>query len=295
MNPEIRTSEAIKMLSRAYNKFGGVAPDMAPDYNGIQAWIWVPSLYSAIEQGLKFLVRSHTGDSGWGHRLSNLYDSLSDKHRDQLNNAYEKYIELHDYIPYKTLKPFLDRLDVGPPGKGKSQKDQDGYTTWRYFLLDGFPKEEKIQPRVSIGAMLEVAVFIGFILEDEFISEGGEIESVYVFGRLYSDLHSEMFHLANSGEGVEKFKATYLLINRLITNYIDQVINFLRPGEDRESHPYFPYERISEDQYLLKICQFMRGRDRENYHQYMMKVRNGKLHIPNHKFVLSYPVKDAQK
>ena len=197
---------------------GGVAPDLAPDYEGIQGWIWVPSAYSAIEQGLKLLIQSHTGDRGWGHRLGRLYEKLNCKHKILLDRTYEGYVELHSYIPHRTLKPFLDQLDVGARGDGGKQ---DGYTTWRYFLLEGFPEDRKRQPRVSIGGMLEVARGIRYILEDEFIGEKDEIEYPNVTGRLWLALHQEMFEMANrlmEGRGGKERFSGHILWNQSSDN-----------------------------------------------------------------------------
>ncbi len=277
----MRTAEAISALSKMYNKSGGVAPDMAPDYEGIQGWVWVPSAYSAIEQGLKLLIQFHTGKSGWGHRLSRLYEKLSEKHKETLDRTYEGYVELHSYIPLRTLKPFLDQLDVGARGDGGRQ---GGYTTWRYFLLEGFPEDSARQPKVSIGAMLEVARGIRYILEDEFIRLKDEVEYPNVTRRLCRALHEEMFEMANTlmeGQGGRKdrFQSIYSGISRLITENVEYAIRFLHPGNS-------PHPGISRDQIpgeLRKICKFMRGYDRENFFQYLVKVQEGRLEIPNYR------------
>ena len=282
-----RTSEAIEMLFSMYNKSGGIAPDLAPDYEGIQLWIWVPSSYSAIEQGLKLLIHARSGDPGWGHRLSDLYDNLHDSHRKILDEAYESYVQLHSYIPHKTLKPFLNLLDIGPPKK-RGKGDQDGYTTWRYFLLDGFPKEEENQPKVSVGAMQEVARAIRYILEDEVISEKDEIDPPNITARLYKALHEEMFDMANQfyseNQGdADAFQSKYSGIHDLIVSHIEYVIRFLHPG--KFPHPViFREEQVPDE--LRRICKFLRGYDRENFFQYLSKVRDGTMNIPNHKFTI---------
>ena len=282
-DPAARTSEAIEMLSSMYNKSGGINPDCVSDYEGIQLWIWVPSSYSAIEQGLKLFIHARSGDPGWGHRLSDLYDDLHDEHREILDKAYGSYVQLHSYIPIQDLKSFLDLLDVGPPKK-KGKGDQDGYTTWRYFLIDGFPKKEENQPRVSIGAMLEVAWAIRYILEKEIILEQDEIDPPNIIPRLYEVLHNKMFDMANqlySGD-VDSFQKKYSGIHDLIIRHIGYIVQSLHPGESPH-HPVPFFEEQVPDE-LREICKFMRKYDRENFLQYFMKVHEGKLHVPNHTF-----------
>ena len=151
--PAARTTEAIGFLEQVYNKSGGVFPDKLSEYEGIQAWIWVPSAYSAIEQGMKLFIKSHKGNQIWGHRLSELYEKLCDKHRRLLDYAYEKYVELHSYIPHRNLKPFLDQLDVGSRSDGKK-------TRWDIphggiFFSMGFQKISQSSRRLVLAQCLK--------------------------------------------------------------------------------------------------------------------------------------------
>ena len=288
--PAWRISDAIGLLEEAYNRSRGVVPDGAPDYEGVQAWMWVPSLYSAIEQGFKLLIQVGGERPAYGHRLGDLYRKLSSAYRKDFDDAYAGYIELHDGIPYPTLEPFLSRLDVG--ARGEDGKDQDGYTTWRYLLLEGFPKNEDRQPRVSIGAMLEIARAIAHILR-QLIADQDQGRFQPVIPRLEMALDGEMREIADGyclrpeieaaihedgQEYLGHFQTSYSNTHSLINRNIGAIVEFLSPLAKHGD----PLMERTED--LTRVCEFMRGSDRENYLHYCSKVREGKLSIPHRKF-----------
>ncbi len=276
----------LERFARSYNKSGGIVPDAAPHYDAIQAWIWVPSMYSSIEQGMKLLIKNHTGSHpGDGHRLSKLYKHLSDRHKEILDKTYKAFLKLHSYIPHPDLQSFLHQIDIGVRYENEEkEKDQDGYTTWRYFLLEGFPEDQGKMPKVSIAAMLEIARGIGYILENGLVSKKNEIESPYVIGRIYGDLHGEMFVMANDAGSIDHVQARYYKIRNLLIDNIRFVLRYLSPGDIR-NHPYFP-STLNIDKDLLRICKFMRNLDRENYYQYFTNVSSGTFHLPCSKFYL---------
>ena len=290
LRPAYRISDAIELLEKAYNRSGGVVPDPAPDYEGVQAWMWVPSLYSAIEQGFKLLIQVGGMKPAYGHRLGDLYRRLSSAHKRDFDDAFAGYIELHDGIPYRAIEPFLGRVDVG--ARGEDGRDQDGYTTWRYLLLEGFPKNEAKQPRVSIGAMLEIARAIGHILR-QLINNQDQGRFQTVIPRLDMALDGEMRQIADRDcqrpeieEAIHEdgqdflghFQTSYSNTHSLIIRNIGVIIEFLslsiRHGE--------PFGELTEN--LKRVCEFMKGSDRENYLRYCSKVREGKLSIPHRKF-----------
>ena len=292
-----RFCDALNLLEEAYNRSGGVVPDLAPDYEAVQAWLWVPSLYSAIEQGLKWLIRYGGEKPDNTHRLSGLYDEVSWDYKWHLEGAYIGYVELHEGISgCPTLKPFLDRLDVGIRGDGK---EQDGYTTWRYLLLEGFPRDEDRQPRVSIGAMLEVGRAVRHILY-HFILAAGEqggfqpgkvAEFQTLIPRLHRALDGEMREIAdrycqrpeievavrgNSETWRHHFQASYSATLSQINRDIVFIIEYLSPSIEVERW------EVRED--LKRICEAMRDLDRENFLQYCVMVKKGKLTIPSVQF-----------
>lgn len=283
-----RIFDAVGLLEGAYNRSGGIVPDLAPDYEAVQRWLWVPSLYSVIEQGLKWLIQSSGEKPENVHRLSGLYDKVDCAHKRHLDEAYRGYVELHDGIPYSTLKPFLDRLDVG--ARGEMGRDQDGYTTWRYLLLEGFPKDEDRQPRVSIGAMLEVARAIRHIL-NHFLLDKDVTKFPTLIPRLHAALDEEMRGVADrycqrpeievAGRGSSEtwrhhFQASYSATLSQINRDIAFIIECLSPSIEVERW------EVRED--LKRICEAMRDFDRENFLQYCVMVKKGRLTIPSVQF-----------
>ena len=82
--PARRIAHAVDRLSSLYNMSGGVVPELAREFEGIQLWMWVPSLYSVIEQGMKLLIRSRQKVPRRNHRLRELYDKLHPTDREYL-------------------------------------------------------------------------------------------------------------------------------------------------------------------------------------------------------------------
>ena len=157
-----RLCSAIDMIEDSWNRSDGIQRDIDREYEGIQAWIWVPNLYQLIEQSFKLLLRHKKQKSYRHHRLGTLYRHLDSEHRTILSDTYNGYRELYDYLPDDDLNSFLERADRG---KGR----EAGYTTWRYMLLEGFPSKENETPTIHIGAMLEVSIAARDIMRREII------------------------------------------------------------------------------------------------------------------------------
>ena len=288
-DPALRIAKAIELISKSCNSTGGVQRDLLAEYEAIQGWIWLPSLYSVIEQGLKLIVQSYGTAHGRGHRLTKAYDNLKSKHKEHLRNAYKAYVSLHDYIPHKKIRDFLNQIDTGPDVGGKLQ---DGYTAWRYFLLDGFPKKASDQPRNSVGAMLEIATAIRCILEDEFIRSKRSASPTNVIGRLHNALHRRMFRMATdycsdasiqekvvSGkeELIDHFQHGYSNLYQILTENVDYVIQFLSRSVIGPGFTPAGGE-------LGRLSEFMKGYDREGFLQFAIKVKEGERSFPNHTF-----------
>ena len=127
-----------------------IQQDMFAEVDAIIAWSVVTCSYSGIEQTLKCLLqmqdnyvdktRQNCGDRH--HHIGKLFEKLTDKEKSVLRASFGVYQSLHDYIPKETADDFLYAID-------------EGYETWRYFLLDGSQKD-KWPPTTHPGAMLEI-------------------------------------------------------------------------------------------------------------------------------------------
>ena len=293
--PAVRIAKATELIARSYNSTGGVKRDMVAEYEAIQAWIWVPSLYSLIEQGMKLLTQSYGTTHGGGHRLTKAFFNLNKNHGGHLTSAYKAYVNLHDYIPIATIEEFLEQIDSGSYVK---KKYQDGYTAWRYVLLDGFPAETSDQPKTSIGAMLEIATAIRYILEDEFIRGEPLAKSANVTVRLWFALHNKFIRIAQvhcskpevqariQGEGrlEEDTQHSYLQSHDILVQHMDYVIDYLQGLVGSLYRPMHAGGILDE------LCEFMKSLDRENFLQYAIRVKQGGRAFPNSKIL---PARDG--
>ena len=141
------------MIGDSWNKSAGIQHDLDPDYELIQAWMWVPNLYQIIEQSFKFLLTYKGKDIMRIHRLAEIFNDLDAEYQTSLTEVYMGYRELHDYLPQETLQLFLERADQG-----------GGYEVWRYFLREGFPSQQSEIPSIHIGAMLEISLAVRHII-----------------------------------------------------------------------------------------------------------------------------------
>ncbi len=149
-----------------WNTAPNIQRDFVTDFEALQSWFWVPNCYSLMEQAFKLLwaVRNGAPAAGFkdylvqsrrppslSHDLGFIYSTLDSKDRNEIENAFSAYQRLHDYIPVGSAEELTSRIGG------------NGYTRWRYFLLqggDGIPTTE-------IGAMIEIAFATAGILERE--------------------------------------------------------------------------------------------------------------------------------
>lgn len=137
--------------------------DIIPDYNAVVAWSTVTCAYSGIEQAMKCLLQMRGAyidkpQSKGGHRhhdIGKLFQALASEEQDVLNVSYAIYRSLHYYIPLETVDSFLQAID-------------DGYPTWRYFLLEG-----EMPPTTHAGAMLEIWSTLAAILRARALENDG--------------------------------------------------------------------------------------------------------------------------
>ena len=137
--------------------------DIIPDYNAVVAWSTVTCAYSGIEQAMKCLLQMRgayidkplKSDGHKHHHIGKLFQALAFEEQEVLRTSYGIYRSLHDYIPPETINRFLDAID-------------DGYPTWRYFLLEG-----KMPPTTHAGAMLEIWSALSHILKARVFTNHG--------------------------------------------------------------------------------------------------------------------------
>ena len=138
--PVNRLNEAHDKQHRSYHEHP-IQRDLFAEYDAIAAWGIVTSCYSGIEQAMKCLLQmrdAYIYKNHQHHFIGKLFHALACEEQDVLRVSYRIYRSLHDYIPPETVACFLDAID-------------DGYNTWRYFLLEG-----EMPPSTHPGAMLEI-------------------------------------------------------------------------------------------------------------------------------------------
>ena len=137
IRPASRLIEARVKQHRSYHEHP-IQRDMFADYDAIAAWGTVTCCYSGIEQAMKCLLQMRDIKYPKNHYIGKLFQRLSSEEKEVLRVSYAIYRSLHDYIPPETVDCFLNAID-------------DGYNTWRYFLLEG-----EMPPTTHPGAMLEI-------------------------------------------------------------------------------------------------------------------------------------------
>ena len=191
LEPAFRLCTAIDLIEESWNRSDGIRRDLIKEYEGVQAWLWVPNLYQLIEQSLKLLLQYKNQAPGPIHRLKDLYSRLDPDYTGTLDEVYIGYRDLYEYLPDKRLEAFLERADRG---KG----NETGYTTWRYLLLEGFPAQETESPTMHIGAMLEISVALRSIIRREIILEDKGIKPISIISRIEQSLISEFSLIATN-------------------------------------------------------------------------------------------------
>ena len=153
-HPSSRLIHALHLQRRFYHEHP-IQRDFFAEAEAVAAWSAVTCSYSGIEQTMKCLLQMRDAyidnpHSSGGHRhhfIGKLFKELASEEQDVLRVSYAIYRSLHDYILPETVDCFLEAID-------------DGYPTWRYFLLEGSKADG--WPKTHPGAMLE----IWFVLTD---------------------------------------------------------------------------------------------------------------------------------
>ena len=258
------------------------APDIEPDlvsvYEAIQAWPWIPTCYSLIEQAFKLIWGTRKGieldeirkelvkkikKPSQAHDLNILFKNLDLGDQESINTAYESYQDLHNYIPILNANEFLEKIG-------------DGYTNWRYLLLEG----TKGIPITHVGAMLEVAKSSVSILRDEYFTRHG---FVTVDRRVQRDIENAItqdmhaFSSSNSVQISENFRVKCLermnYVCGLIRKNPNYMISMLSSQNPRENNL-----RAAERNILNGICVALSMAERKNSIQYL---RRGFLNCPS--------------
>lgn len=144
-----------------------IQSDFIPEAEAIAAWSIVSCSYSGIEQAMKCLLKMQDiyvdkdlSDGGHRHHyIGKLFKDLASEEQNVLRAYYAVYRSLHDYIPSKTVDCFLYSID-------------DGYPTWRYFLLEG-SEEDGWPTTTHPGAMLEIWSALTDILQARVFTNHG--------------------------------------------------------------------------------------------------------------------------
>ena len=161
-------------------------PDMIPDYEAVQAWLFAPSIYSGIEQALKQIILLKAfrdqGDSfdreallgdlssrKYGHNISNLFERLNwcadgchgengcqsaaDCQSQSIFLCAREHIE-HHYREHVSLW----NIYLVQPLHSTAEEfilhisdGKDGYMKWRYLLI-----EPQRVPMLNLWTMLEI-------------------------------------------------------------------------------------------------------------------------------------------
>ena len=114
---------------------------------------------------------------------------------------------------------------------------------------------------------------IDSILRYEFILNE-EPQYVNVISRLNTVLESKIVRMSEQKpwKSTDDLRTEYLKIcNQLIRN-LDYAIRYLQPGNSSE-------ERTDETD-LSKLCECMKNHDRENFLQYLLKIKEGTISVP---------------
>lgn len=156
-------STAIDFLRSEWHRSDAIVFDAVSEYMTLQAWTKTPSLYSFIEQSFKYMA----GEFEEIHTLKRLYANIPFEAQSALKKGYLAYVKMNPelYKGYRSIESFLDGLD-----------SHGGYTSWRYFLLQGYKKgkdgSEKF-PIQAIHATMELANLCGQIVRSMHSDDSG--------------------------------------------------------------------------------------------------------------------------
>lgn len=116
-------------------------------------WMFMAAGYSGIEQSFKCIIAMERGMTIGAllkekqtnfrtHDLGDLFDQISEDTKQVLNEYYERFQSLHNYIKVERLCDFLKEAS-GAGGRG--------YEQWRYALIEPGPI-----PRGNVDCMLAI-------------------------------------------------------------------------------------------------------------------------------------------
>ena len=277
-----RLCEAIHMIEVNWNRSDGIQPDLDPEYEAIQAWLWIPSLYQLIEQSFKLLLRHRNHNSGRIHHLSKLYRRLDCDHQSMLSDAYGSYCDLHNYLPYEDLISFLQRADRGKNG-------ETGYTTWRYLLIDGFPPQEDEIPKIHIGAMLEISIAASQIMEIEIIM-GKKVSGIASVNlRLQTSLNNAFLSIAREYCSRDDIQARVRKKSGILAPIVCERIEYYRDLLSRNLLWAKDYMKSStrlelsqeNTAIMAAICKKMMKEHKHDFLHYIDRLEAGDLRLPD--------------
>ena len=289
-NSAFRLCAAIEMIEDSWNRSDGIRPDLDPEYEGIQAWLWVPNLYQLIEQSFKLLLQHKNQNASNIHRLSDLYASLESNYRTMLDSSYCGYRELYNYLPDETLKSFLEQADRGK--RRETKRPEDGYTTWRYMLLEGFPSTENEIPKIHIGAMLETSIAARDIIQRDIILEGECNPIMPINLRIQSSLLEEFNSIGQKYCSRKEVQAQVLDKPGLLQKIRFERVEYCRDLLSRNLVWAYSYVKSSpcleldqENTRIMEaICQRMKRDHKHDFLQYIQRLESGGMklfEVPN--------------
>ena len=164
-----RLKVARRQTERAFLR-DGLLPDLHPGTEIASAWPFITAGYCGIEQTFKSLLANSRGISVnelvgirgekrsefpfKTHDLHALYEDLDRPAREKLEDYYQIFRSLHDYLDVASLGDFLGIVSNPPDGQAGR-----GYESWRYSLTDPKSRIPQNSP-VFLLAIWHAAVMV---------------------------------------------------------------------------------------------------------------------------------------
>ena len=276
-----RVSTGLDLTSNLWDKSPDIKSDLVADYEALQAWGWVPTCYSLIEQAFKLLwgtredvpvkkvkeeLRKTLGKWKEAYNLTILFGMLTPDDQKGIDIAYRAYRKLHDYIPIPTVKEFLKEIGTG-------------YVGWRYILMDG---TEGI-PSTHIGAMLEIARACVRILKIKHLGGNGfptvEVrtkkalhDAVVREVNDYADNQKEQY--PDDVEFLEVFVCRMKYVDNLLNKKSDLVYKIL--SDKGPPNVNMAPRDFGDCAVIRRICQALSEKDKKNSRQYFLQKISGR-------------------
>ena len=284
-----RLCSVVQLLNQTWNRSGSVKPDLVSDYEGVQAWIWIPNLYQCVEQMFKLMIQEKSENSKYPstHHLERLFQLLSDHQRDSLRTCFESFLKIYTQIDVSTLDEFLRLVD-------KRGNSGSGYVSWRYFPLEGFPQHQNQIPVQSVEAMFEIARMCSEVLRTEVIHKEAPRHlmtlSCQIERKLYDAIILAIHHICTPQKDVqeklnsqfrETFTAIIQSVRSLVQNSLHYLLEYLRDGQSHtmyeENNRLAPLLATMSDQDRLLINHIARSlaTDRHIFVRYFSNILTG--------------------